>query len=114
MVDNMFCGDATDAQVFDGHYGSAAAWGYGMYECQDPGSGGTCLSATVKINIQPTVMDEQAKRRKTLCHEFGHSIGLRHFGSEGEGHSGCMVSGHPSEANSYTDHERLDHINARY
>lgn len=113
LYKNMFCGAATDAQVYDGQYGSAADWGYGKWTCTDP-NGDVCESADIKINIQPPVMDEQAKRRKTTCHEFGHSIGLDHYGSNGDGHAGCMVSGHPSEANNYNSHELDDHVNPHY
>ncbi|MCU0278294.1 MAG: hypothetical protein MUE31_05315 [Candidatus Nanopelagicales bacterium] len=113
MVKNMFCGSATDVDVYDNEYGSAENYGYGQYDCRRR-SGDVCYEASVYINIQPPQMDDQSHRRKTSCHEFGHSVGLRHFGSGGEGHAGCMVSGQPSDANEYNDHERTDHINARY
>ena len=71
MIDNMFCGETTDVQVFDGQYGTVVGWGYGMYECQDPGAGGTCLSANVKINIQPAVMDEQASGERRSVMSLG-------------------------------------------
>jgi len=53
-------------------------------------------------------------RRKTACHELGHSVGLNHHSSGAEG---CMLSGEVPSADvqwrRYTTHD-VGHINAAY
>lgn len=105
------CVAGTDVWVYDGIYGQG--W-YGMYECKDEAPNGSCYSSWMRIDREEAQSYEQ--RRKTSCHEIGHSVGLRHFanGSPGPNNSNtsCMVSG-PYLNSYYSSHEE-GHINDRY
>lgn len=109
MTTSGSCGPSTDVNVYDGVYGDG--W-YGLYSCKELNEAGECETSDVKLDTDE-VGTEQRRRRKTYCHEFGHSVGLRHYGSGGDGHVGCMVSGF-SYSIRYNDHEIADHINMRY
>ena len=81
----------------------------GRYSCTKPLNGyggGVCDQASVYVNTQ--LLSTYGQRRKTFCHEVGHSVGLHH----GTGVGGCMVSG-SSTASTYAAHHVI-HINAAY
>jgi hypothetical protein len=61
-------------------------------------------NADVRISSNTTTLPSN-ERRKTMCHELGHSTGATHNGA-----SGCMVSG-SSTASTYTAHV-IGHMNA--
>lgn len=111
------CPNATvDVLVNDDGYSDN--W-FGLYTCNILVAAGSdqCQRATVYLNTR-TVGTVQARRSKTLCHEFGHSVGLRHFdlGSPGTNNSepSCMVSG-VSTWTRYSGHEEYtSHIDGRY
>lgn len=103
-----------DVLVNDESYSNT--W-YGLYDCLLLATADQCQRADVLLNTR-TVGTSQARRAKTLCHEFGHSVGLRHFdlGSPGTNNSepSCMVSG-VSTWNRYSGHEEYtSHIDGRY
>lgn len=59
-----------------------------------PGTGDErCAGATVRISNDPTVLVNDHQRRKTTCHEIGHSIGLAHGTDTTTFWDDCMVSG---------------------
>lgn len=109
------CSTSTvDVLVQDDSY--TATW-YGLYDCLILVSADVCQRADVLLNTR-TIGTQQARRSKTLCHEFGHSVGLRHFdnGSPGTNNSepSCMVSG-VSTWTRYSGHETYtSHIDGRY
>ena len=75
----------------------------GQYQCFDR-SGNECDRAHVRISGD-TDMLPRNQRRKTLCHEIGHSAGATHHDSGW----GCMVSG-TSTSEIYFSHTRT-HMN---
>ena len=85
----------------------------GLDACRTLATASTCQIADVYLD-KSNVGSTQRARSKTLCHEFGHSVGLRHFppGSPGVRNSepSCMVSG-TSTATRYSGHEVASHIN---
>ncbi len=76
----------------------------GQYECFDRGGGNRCDRAHVRISSNRSKLPA-AQRRKTICHEVGHTAGAEHHDSDW----GCMVSG-SSTAETYVAHTR-DHMN---
>lgn len=58
------------------------------YVCQDR-SGNICDNADVRISSNTTTLPSN-ERRKTVCHEVGHSAGATHHSGTGWG---CMISG---------------------
>ena len=77
----------------------------GQYECMDRGSGNECDRADVRISSNGTKLPSN-QRRKTICHEIGHTAGATHH----DINWGCMVSG-SSTAETYVYHTR-QHMNA--
>lgn len=105
MTTDLDCtGARVDVHVHDSNYGRVG-W-RGAYSCRALNGNNNCADSDVYINLEYLANLDQ--RRKTMCHEFGHSIGLRH-----DTDSGCMQSG-ASTAKRYTAHEINDHINVRY
>lgn len=116
--------DPTDLQVFerspadvivmDNSYGKN---GYvGWVVCPDGATTGGfgndtwCYGQELRFNLSyPGSMDTVTERAHLACHEFGHTVGLRH---EGGGLPSCMKSGDYSQTN-LTDHDR-SHINEKY
>ena len=66
----------------------------------------TCDQASLVLNT--SLLPDYTQRRKTLCHEIGHAVGLTH----GSTYGGCMVSGTSSNITYATHH--VNHINAAY
>lgn len=113
------CSSSTDVR-FASLTASPVTW-RGIYECQSVVSGQTakCNSARVTLNLFH--LPDQFQRKKTACHETGHSVGLRHYSShEGPGTNNtlsCLISGSVPEQSKYirySDHEVTNHINDRY
>lgn len=88
---------------------------YGLHSCRSLAAANRCQTADVYLD-KGSVGNTQVRRSKTLCHEFGHSVGLRHFDPGVPGQSNtepsCMVSGY-STATRYSPHE-VAHINGFY
>lgn len=114
MIDSYMptCGTQTD---LIGIRWSSAQMGSdtrGTYECTKFLFAGTCDQGEVTVNVD--LLPDYQQRRKTFCHEIGHSVGLQH--NTYPGYSDCMVSG-PVSGDSwwirYSTHHR-DHINAAY
>ena len=81
----------------------------GLYSCRNLNSAGQCTNAHVTLN--PDLLTDDRNRRKTACHELGHSVGLRHGDNVD-----CMINGWISVYYQYPDiystHHRT-HINNR-
>lgn len=65
-----------------------------------------CGGALIFLNAD--ILTSYGQRRKTICHETGHSVGLMH----GSVASDCMVSG-SSTLDFYNSHH-LAHVNSAY
>lgn len=80
-----------DIKWLDANLGSTR----GDYICLEPFSpfqdNGTCLASRVRLN--PTEINQGPNdpedRKKTACHEAGHSIGFQH----GDDKTDCMING---------------------
>jgi hypothetical protein len=69
----------------------------------------SCFGQDMHFNLSRTEFyDTQAERRFVVCHELGHTMGLKHRQSE----SGCMQQGNLT-INQYTPHD-IAHLNAAY
>lgn len=99
----LFCGQNTDL-VFRKFNDPDAR---GRYDCVDTSgvAGPGCQKAIVYLN--PDLLDDDNNRRKTSCHEIGHSGGLVHADDSNDCmKSGPVYSGHRT----YGDHH-IDHLN---
>lgn len=94
------CGSGTDVYW---KMQNTTAW-RGLYSCQDR-SGNVCDNANVTISSNTGTLPV-AERRKTMCHELGHSTGATHHSDAGWG---CMISG-TSTSQVYSTHTK-DHMN---
>jgi len=77
---------------------------YGSYICDDLNSG-ICDNASITI-LNSTILP-QSNRRKTMCHELGHTGGLAHYSGTT---LDCMVSGLVTNT-TYRAHA-ISHLNA--
>ncbi|WP_139177261.1 hypothetical protein [Geodermatophilus siccatus] len=100
----------------------------GDYECRlwnngpdgKPDSGDErCESAIIRINSRAGVLTDDQERRKTICHEIGHSVGLKHGNNPANNtnheYNDCMKNGTVPDGNiwrQYNDHH-VDHANSR-
>lgn len=95
---------------------------YGSAECKMRNSAGQCDRYVVTLNksIIDASKHPDSQRRKTTCHELGHTVGVRHyFGSDRPGSdttNSCLRSGEVPTANQtwhtrYGAHHRTTHIN---
>lgn len=75
----------------------------GLYQCDDRNDN-ECDNADVRISSNTDTLPTN-ERRKTLCHEIGHSTGATHHSSEW----GCMMSGSSTYQN-YVQHT-INHMN---
>jgi hypothetical protein len=104
------CNNSTD--IWYDVYGSDVLGYYvrGLSVCRiDLTSEGVCGSAVLAMNrdLLTTYMD----RRKTSCHEIGHTVGLAHS-SQLTSTSDCMISGNYTFT--FLNSHHKDHINSRY
>lgn len=106
------CADSLghDICVFDEFYPPEVNW-YGAADCVGTQSGNdpnrTCSRSRVRINLtnggQPT--------QPVVCHEMGHSVGLRHRTDV----SSCLWNlGPPSSNSSVWDAHDKAHVNTKY
>jgi hypothetical protein len=65
----------------------------GDFWCLDDNSSGRCEQARLRLN--PNLLTDTSNRRKTACHELGHSVGLTHgtFNVDNDRYTDCMRSG---------------------
>ncbi|MYA74794.1 MAG: ImmA/IrrE family metallo-endopeptidase [Acidimicrobiaceae bacterium] len=78
----------------------------GRYVCFDRGGGNRCDRAYIRISSNRSKLPVD-QRRKTICHEVGHSAGASHHSS---GFWGCMIRG-TSTAEYYVYHT-IQHMNS--
>lgn len=78
---------------------------FGLYECITYNAVGECDRSRVTLN-NAWPMDNDIQRRKTACHELGHSVGLLH-----DNGLGCMISGSVSAETSTYDAHDVGHMN---
>jgi hypothetical protein len=100
-VANLGCWEiiASDwgVDVYDGDYGTQwFAWTACAAGALTKGSAAnhtkSCFPQVLKYDLShPTAYDTLSERRKIACHEFGHSYGLRHSTTSGDGTSTCMT-----------------------
>lgn len=120
-VCNWSGSDWTDihAQIFDLPPGVR-----GRNSCTASHGGVTCDRNDVLIDLGQITLDGndyEANVRKTLCHEFGHSMGLTHYKSSAfpdapENQQDCMISGVVNYSNTwfvYSAHHK-SHINSLF
>lgn len=110
-IEDSSCGSETDVWFFEGDLPTGTR---GQYICQIR-NGVVCISADVtldKAEIDIGSFDWE-DRRKTACHEVGHSVGLQH----GDGKFDCMINGEipdqGAEWRHYSGHH-IGHIDDRY
>jgi len=101
--------DLADVSVMDEDYD--VTW-IGLASCENPDTSlNTCNHWHVKFDTSRTNAPERdaAFRHEAACHEFGHTVGLKHhFGTQ---HS-CMRDA-PAGYREYNQHDK-DHIQSRY
>lgn len=114
----------TDVVVLDRYYvdycgiewtsrnslGQVTGYVLGMSMCRRLTANNRCDSSDVRINL--TAADQASRgqlRGSFLCHEIGHSIGLKHRVG---GSDGCLEIG-AHDHTDYTPHDR-DHINSAF
>jgi hypothetical protein len=102
-VAKIGCSGVTDVRFAEANLGSATR---GDYSCLLLTLANNCETSKVRLN--PVLLTDGNNRRKTACHEVGHSLGLAHGGT-----TDCMLSGPVSTSvANYTAHH-IAHINSR-
>lgn len=109
----------TDVKIFDNTYGANGIWGWvdcGS-TCEKTGThpNRTGFKQDLRFNLSyPTAFDTQFERRYMACHEFGHTVGLRHTNSLGDPYNNesCMFA-NAATSNVLTPHD-IGHIDAEY
>ncbi len=106
----------TDVIWKDGYIDGAR----GRYECLSPFVGyepdGICFVS--RVTLDPDVINQGSNdaedRKKTACHEVGHSVGLQH----GDTETDCMINGEipdtTAQWRTFNQHHIEDHINVYY
>lgn len=95
----------SDVAVYVGQYGTD--W-YGDTNCISP-SGEVCHHWHVRFN-EEIHQYEQNERRSTACHEYGHTVGLKHYENHQDNIT-CMEV--PHWHFDYNAHD-VHHINSHY
>lgn len=104
------CTSTTDIWWYDGNLSGSNR---GLRTCANAISSSVCNRSNVTLDFAQLDIgsNDWEDRRKTSCHEAGHSVGLDHDST------GCMVTGEvPSTALSWRRYNSHDtgHINAQY
>lgn len=79
----------------------------GTYQCLGFNYGGYCSSSVISLN--PDELTDTLNRRKTACHELGHSLGLEHHTT----YSDCMQNGAVTSGHQTYDAYHVNNINKR-
>lgn len=98
-----YCSSATDVIFRQVNSGMTER---GTYQCLAFNIYGRCERALVRLNA--ALLTDADNRRKTACHEIGHSGGLRHGGT-----ADCMLNGAVAQPTSWYTQHHVDHLNAR-
>lgn len=103
----------TDVRVWDSTYGFNGIWGWVDCPSTCAKSGAhpnkTGFRQELRFNLSyPNAFDTLFERRYMACHEFGHTLGLRHSGST----ASCMYA-NVATSNVLTSHD-ASHLNAKY
>jgi len=125
VVDTKYesaCDSATDVKWFEKPTSFFSVGEFGRTECKDRQNAlpERCDNWYVYLNMSlinsstyPTV-----QRRQTVCHELGHTLGVRHYSHPGSlyGYTTCMVSGEAEVGSGswykkYDQHHVTAHIN---
>lgn len=104
---------ANDVIVRDSTYGLNGIWGWVDCDSTCPKTGAhpnrTGQRQGLRFNLSyPNAFDTTFERRYMACHEFGHTVGLRHNGAT----SSCMYAD-VAVSNVLNSHD-ISHINAKY
>jgi hypothetical protein len=115
-ADRVGCTSATDVRWFDANLPGSIR---GQYDCTNPGNpgpGDICLASDVTLDPDEINQgdDDPEDRKKTACHEVGHSVGLIH----GDNKDDCMINGPipdtTAQWRNFSNHHVQDHINPTY
>jgi hypothetical protein len=92
-------------------------WAYGS---DGPTDDDRCEGATIRLNSRAGVLPDTHQRRKTACHEIGHSVGIAHHDPLDTSLPGyvpgdCMVSGRAPAGAQYEQYNQhhIEHANSR-
>jgi hypothetical protein len=87
----------------------------GDYRCVTWNAVGFCDAAIVRLNSSTAVLPNDHQRRKSACHEIGHSVGLAHGTDTATFWNDCMLSGTAPAGNQWEQYNahHIAHINSR-
>lgn len=107
------CGAQVD--IYGVRYNNAYMPGVrGSYQCEVFINSTTCDQGRLKVNVD--LLTDYTQRRKTFCHEVGHSVGLQHQAAGDYTYSDCMISGTVTGEQWFIEHSQhhRDHVNVAY
>jgi hypothetical protein len=81
----------------------------GDYLCLERLTPGSNTCARSRIRLNPNNLANDLNRRKTACHEVGHSVGLQH----GDRKSDCMRNGHVTSGHQRYNAHHVEHARTR-
>lgn len=95
---------------------------FGAATCYNRNTSGTCASFTLRLNNSniETSSHPASQRRKTACHEAGHTLGVSHYaGNDLPGYDtehSCLRTGYVGDPDqpwhtTYGVHHKIWHIN---
>ncbi len=113
--DDGSCKSQTDVCIFDGDYSQHPVYKYwsGWVTCNKKVNSSKCDKWHMYFNTGEYHKYDEDTLRQLGCHEWGHTVGLRHSYA-GSGNS-CMWSplSHSNSTTDYSVHD-IDHIDGRY